>query len=283
MSVDIRGIEEALVKTVRAWIGDRLSSTGSNQIIWQDTGLGVVTNPSHVFSNVSRPLCEVDRDTYFTTNPLELIEGVTCTLQFSGDDIIQTYQSTNKASVIRSRLYSEGSQPTTPTFPDYPYASVDYTRITDEGFELSSRFFNDEGDYVYRTHKLASYSIKFFGTSIDDVLGLANRMHMLFEIDQVRDQLTALSPTEVRLRSKSDIVFVASAMEDKYREIASFDVILAVLDEVSIPDVSAEYFSNIEMNTEVPVDIDGDLIQGGIYEDPDESPELHVNVNTNLP
>lgn len=232
MAVDIRSIEIALVKTVRKYIGAKLSTIG---------------------------------------------EG-----------------ANEKPSVIRSRLFSTGTGTTTPTFPDYPYASVDYTRITDEGYELTKRTFDADGNYVYTTHKLASYSIKFFGTSQNDVMSLANEMHMLFEVDQVRAYVTNNSATEARVRSKSDIVFVATNMEDKYREIASFDVILAVLDQTVlpadpnnlptdiynsiVPDTEAEYIENIEMDTEIPID----GVQGGLYIEGEEDPELHIDVNTNI-
>lgn len=232
MAVDVRGIEIALVQTVRAYIGSKLSTIG---------------------------------------------EGVN-----------------EKASVIRSRLFSTGTNETTPTFPDYPYASVDYTRISDEGYELTSRVLDDDCNYIYTTNKLASFSIKFFGTSQDDVMSLANEMHLLLEVDQVRDMIATLSPTEARVRSKADPVFVASVMEDKYREIASFDVILAVLDQVVVAadllnppsgfnaivaGEETEVFDNIELDTTIPVD----GVQGGLYGADEETPELHVNVNTNNP
>lgn len=212
MSVDIRGIEVALVKTVRSFIGSKLSTYG--------TGIN------------------------------------------------------EKASVIRSRLYSLGASAATPTFPSYPFCSVDYTRITDDGYELSERFYDEDDNYVYRTHKVASYSIKFFGTSQDDVLGLANEMHMLFEIDGVREMFNSLAPTEARVRSKTDIVFVASVMEDKYREIASFDLLLSVLDEVQVNagDPGSEFIENIVLDTSVPQS----GVQGGLYDDEDN---LHLDVN----
>ena len=232
MAVDVRGIEIALVQTVRAYIGSKLATIGTG--------------------------------------------------------------ANEKAAVIRSRLFATGSRETTPTFPDYPYASVDYTRITDEGYELTSRTLDDDGNYIYTTHKLASYSIKFFGTSQDDVMSLSNEMHMLLEVDQVRDMVATLAPTEARVRSKSDPVFVASAMEDKYREVASFDVILAVLDQVVVvadllnppagfnaivAGEEQDVFENIELDTTIPVD----GVQGGLYGADEETPELHVNVNTNNP
>lgn len=232
MAVDIRSIEKSLVKTVRKYIGSKLSTYG--------TGVN------------------------------------------------------EKPSVIRSRLFSSGGEGTTPTFPDYPYASVDYTRITDDGYELTQRSFDEDGNYVYTTHKLASYSIKFFGTSQNDVMSLANEMHMMLEADQVRSFITTNSATEARVRNKSDIVFVASGMEDKYREIASFDVILAVLDQTVIPadpndpptdkynsilpDSSADYIENIEMDTQIPVD----GVQGGLYIEGEEDPSLNIDVNTNI-
>tara|TARA_R110000782_G_scaffold75562_8_gene150823 strand:- start:24585 stop:25244 length:660 start_codon:yes stop_codon:yes gene_type:complete len=216
MPIDIRGIEGALVKTVRQFIGSKLS----------DYGTGANT----------------------------------------------------KKAVIRSRLFSQGSSKVTPAFPDYPYASVDYTRISDEGYELSERAYNTNGDYVYRTHKIASYSIKFFGTSQDDVMSLCNEMHMLLEVDSVRDMIHTLSPTETRVRSKSDPVFVASVMEDKYREVASFDLILAVLDEIIVPVVDAPPIENVILDTTVSQE----GIQGGIYIDDPDTPELHVYVETNV-
>tara|TARA_R110002153_G_scaffold53726_2_gene149565 strand:+ start:10041 stop:10748 length:708 start_codon:yes stop_codon:yes gene_type:complete len=232
MAVDVRGIEKVLVKTLRKYIGKRLSTIG---------------------------------------------EG-----------------ANQKASVIRSRLYSLGANPSTPTFPDYPYASVDYTRITDEGVELTDREFDKDGNYVYRTHKLASFSISFYGTSQDDIMSICNEMHMLLEVDEVRYMITLGSPTEARVRSKSDPVFVANSLQDKYREVATFDLILAVLDEVVVPadplnpptdiynsivdDTTADSIENIEMSTEIPQD----GIQGGLYGADKDTPELHINVETNI-
>lgn len=275
MSVDIRGIEVALVKTVRAAIGDKLSTIGNGLLLWQSIGFGTVTNPSHVFIATDKPTAEADRDSYFASNPLELVQGVQATIGYPLVDptlIIQEYNT--KASVIRSRLYSEGSRETTPTFPDYPYASVDYTRITDEGYELTARFYDENENYVYQTHKLAAYSVKIFGTSKDDILGICNELHMKLEIDGFRTMIEDFSPTEARLRSKSDIVFVASAMEDKYREVASFDVILAVLDEVSVDDTVVPPIENIILDTSVPQE----GIQGGLDKDGDGTPEPHLDV-----
>jgi hypothetical protein len=156
-------------------------------------------------------------------------------------DQLSTYGTcaNEKASVIRSRLFSLGENGVTPPFPDYPYASVDYTRITDDGYELTSRYFNENDDYVYSTHKLASFTIRFFGTSKDDVMSICNNMHMLWEVDEIRLRLPTEAPNGARLRNKTDAVFIASAMEDKYREIASFDIIVAVIDEVIVPNMAS--------------------------------------------
>lgn len=217
MPVDIKGIEVALIKTVRSAIGSRLSTIG--------TGVN------------------------------------------------------EKASVIRSRSYSTGANETTPVFPDYPYASVDYSRITDEGYELTQRYYDENDNYVYQTHKIASYSVRVFGTSKDDVLGICNELHMKLEIDGFRTMIETLSPTEARLRSKSDIVFVASNMEDKFREVASFDIILAVLDEVSVDIEDAPPIENIVLDTSVP-----QLgVQGGLLSDEDiPDPDLDVLVETEV-
>lgn len=217
MPVDIRGIEIALVKTLRSAIGSRLSTIGS---------------------------------------------GVN-----------------EKASVIRSRLYSQGTNETTPVFPDYPYASVDYSRITDEGYELSSRYYDENDNYVYQTHKIASYSLRVFGTSKDDVLGICNELHMKLEMDNIRTMIETLSPTEARVRSKSDIVFVSSVMEDKYREVASFDLILAVLDEVSVPIEEAPPIENVVLDTSIPqLGVQGGIVKEGDTPDPD----LDVKVETDV-
>lgn len=233
MAVDIRGIEKALVKTVRTYIGSKLSTIG--------TGVN------------------------------------------------------QKASVIRSRLFSSGTAETTPTFPDYPYASVDYTRLTDEGYELTERVFDAAGNYVYRTHKLASYKVTFYGTSKDDVMSLCNEMHMMLEVDEIRSMINTLSPTEASVRGKTDPVFVASVMEDKYREVATFDIILAVLDETVIPadplnppineynsiignDAEAVPIENVILDTTIPQE----GVQGGIYINDPDNPELQVYVDTDI-
>lgn len=216
MAVDIRGIEKALIKTIRQFIGSKLSTYGTG------------------------------------TNA--------------------------KPSVIRSRLFSQGNEKTTPTFPDYPYVSVDYTRLSDEGYELSERFYDENDNYVYRTHKIASYSIRFFGTSEDDVMSLCNEMHMLLEVDGVREMIHNLSPTEARVRSKTDPVFVASVMEDKYREVASFDLILSVIDEVVVLAADAPPIENVVIDTTVPQE----GIQGGIYDTDPNNPSSHVKVETKV-
>lgn len=280
MAVDIRGIEIALVKAVRSAVGDDLSVIGSNVLVWDTTGLGFVGNPSYVFSANTLVEAETLRNDYFTANPAELIEGVVITLDVTGSAAIKQTYVKGKASVIRSRLYSTGSSTTTPTFPDYPYASVDYTRISDEGFELSERFHDEDNNYVYRTHKLASYSIRFFGTSEHDVMSICNKMHMMLETDGIRAMISTLSPTEARVRSKTDPVFVASAMEDKFREVASFDIMLAVLDEIIIPEGidGSEYIENVVLDTTVPQN----GVQGGLYKDLDEPPVLDVYVETDV-
>ena len=264
MAVDTRGIEVALVKVVRATIGDEfLSSTSSPVSIWDTFELGLVTNVNHIFSSTTVALAEDLRDVYFTANPSELILNVECSLVSTGSEVIKQKYTNSKPSVIRSRIYATGSSGTTPTFPDYPYASVDYTRITDEGYELTERYFDEDENYIYRTHKLASYSIKIFGTSKDDVTKISDTMHMMFETDGTRGMLSTLSPNEARVRSKSDVVFISSNMEDKYREVASFDVILAVLDEVVIPAGGVGIIDNVVFDTTVPQS----GIQGGLFKE----------------
>ena len=264
MAVDTRGIEVALVKVVRATIGDEfLSSTSSPVSIWDTFELGLVTNVNHIFSSTTVALAEDLRDVYFTANPSELILNVECSLVSTGSEIIKQKYTNTKPSVVRSRVYATGNSGTTPTFPDYPYASVDYTRITDEGYELTERYFDEDENYIYRTHKLASYSIKVFGTSKDDVTKISDTMHMMFETDGTRGMLSTLSPNEARVRSKSDVVFISSNMEDKYREVASFDVILAVLDEVVIPAGGVGIIDNVVFDTTVPQS----GIQGGLFKE----------------
>ena len=214
MPVDIRGLEIALVQTVRQYIGSKLSTIGTG--------------------------------------------------------------GNEKASVIRSRLYSQGTPHTTPTFPDYPYASVDYTRLSDEGYELTERTFDENENYIYTAHKLASYSISFYGTSQNDVMSLCNEMHMMLEVDEVRELIHTKAPTEARVRSKTDPVFVASSMEDKYREVATFDLILAVLDQITIPAGSTVPIENVQLNTSIAVD----GVQGGIYREEDDTSPLNVDVVT---
>ena len=191
-------------------------------------------------------------------------------------DQLSTYGTGINArpSVIRSRLFSVGANETTPTFPDYPYASVDYTRITDDGYELTSRTFNEAGDYVYSTHKLASFTIRFFGTSKDDVMSICNTMHMMFEIDEVRGRLPLEAPNGARLRSKTDAIFVATSMEDKYREIASFDIILAVIDEVSVPNMAS--VDRIVFDTSIPQE----GVEGGITNP--NNPEVHLDLDVDI-
>ena len=280
MAVDTRDIEVALVKVVRATIGDEfLSSTSSPVSIWDTFELGLVTNVNHIFSSTTVALAEDLRDTYFAANPSELILDVECSLVSTGSEIIKQKYTNSKPSVVRSRVYATGNSGTTPTFPDYPYASVDYTRITDEGYELTERYFDEDENYIYRTHKLASYSIKIFGTSKDDVTKISDTMHMMFETDGTRGMLSTLSPNEARVRSKSDVVFISSNMEDKYREVASFDVILAVLDEVVIPAGGVGIIDNVIFDTTVPQS----GVQGGLFkEDTSITQDFDVAVQTKV-
>ena len=104
-------------------------------------------------------------------------------------------------------------------------------------------------------------------------------MHMMFETDGTRGMLSTLSPNEARVRSKSDVVFVSSNMEDKYREVASFDVILAVLDEVVIPAGGVGIIDNVIFDTTVPQS----GVQGGLFkEDTSITQDFDVAVETKV-
>lgn len=278
MTISIRNLEVALVKTVRSAVGDQLSTVGANTPRWVESGTGYSANPNHNFSATNLADTQSLRDAYFITNPLELVVGTVVALIVTGQAPIKMKYTEGKASVVRSRVYSTGASNTTPAFPDYPYASVDYTRLTDEGYELTERYYNDAGDYVYQTHKIATFSIKFFGTSKDDVLGICNKMHLMLEMDGVRGMIQTLTDTPTALRSKSDTVFVASAMEDKYREIASFDINLAVIDEVSLlaGEDGTEYIENVDFSTTV----DQEGITGGIYAN--ETDKLDTTIKTEV-
>ena len=278
MAVETRAIEVALVKVVRATIGGQLSSTTSPILMWDTFALGSVANTSHNFISTTVLLAEELRDTYFIANPSELVLNVECSISITGQEIIKQKYTNVKPSVVRSRVYDTTGSGTTPTIPDYPYASVDYTRITDEGFELTERRFDENENYVYITHKIASYSIKVFGTSKDDVSKISDTMHMMFETDGTRGMLSTLAPNGAKVRSKSDVVFVASNMQDKYREVASFDILLAVIDEVSIPAGQVGIIENIEFNTNTPIS----GVQGGLYEDGSVTPDLNVDVKTTV-
>ncbi len=278
MSISIRNLEVALVKTVRAAVGDQLSTVGASTSRWVESGTGYSANPNHNFTANSLSDTQVLRDSYFITNPSELIVGAVIALVVTGQSPIKMKYTEGKASVVRSRVYSTGFTNTTPAFPDYPYASVDYTRLTDEGYELTERYYNDAGDYVYQTHKIATFSIKFFGTSKDDVLGICNKMHLMLEMDGVRGMIQTLTDTPTALRSKSVTVFVAAAMEDKYREIASFDINLAVIDEVSVlaGEDGSEYIENVDFTTTLAQS----GVTGGIYKN--DTDKLDTTIKTEV-
>jgi hypothetical protein len=101
---------------------------------------------------------------------------------------------------------------------------------------------------------------------------------MMFETDGTRGMLSTLAPNGARVRSKSDVVFVASNMQDKYREVASFDVLLAVLDEVIIPSGQVGIIDNVAFDTAIPQV----GVQGGIFKDGSSTPDLNVAVETEI-
>lgn len=233
MAIDITGLENAIIKTVSTFIGNKLSLYGS--------------------------------------------------------------PPNDKPAVISHRKFSSLSQTAVP-MPDYPYASVDHTRTANELVDLVDRCFDEDGNYVYTSNKLVSFKISITGTSKNDVLSICNEMHMLLEVDEVRGMITNQSPIKTRLRSKTDPVFSATGMQDKYREVATFDVILAVVDQVVVPadplnppteynaivgaGVEAVDITNIELDTSVEVD----GVRGGIDKDADgtPNPELDISVSTDV-
>jgi hypothetical protein len=121
---------------------------------------------------------------------------------------------------------------------------------------------------------------------------IADEMHMLFEVDQVRDMVSEVPKAELSLRTKTDVVFTPTAMEDKYREVASFNVILAVLDQVVVPadptsasldnynsivnDSTSSYIETVVIDTTVP--LEGTV--GGLYGADEDTPKLHIGVDT---
>ncbi len=204
---------------------------------------------------------------------------------FIGDDVSQSAGSSGtRPSIFPARVYSAGGK--NPSIPDYPYCLVDYVRTVPDGNDLTDRFFDEEGNYVYVAHKKVILQIKFYGTSGTSSDYVANKTHMLMVVDQVRDMIDDLYgqyavtgttiPASAVIRDKSDIIPSNFSMTDKYLETNEFNLILATIDTIDIKAPQAEYFDKIEMDTQNPVD----GAQGGLFLEGSDTPEqdLHVNV-----
>ena len=206
---------------------------------------------------------------------------------FIADDVATVTTSTGESpAILPARVFSATGSNKNPPIPAYPYCLVDYTRTVPAGSDLTDRFFDDEGNYVYLAHKKVVIQIKFYGNSQNSTDNVVNKTHMLLVVDEVRDMIdtlyrnnsntgTTVTPT-ARVLSKSDIIPSSFAMKDKYLETNEFNLILATTDTIDIKSDNAGYFDKIEMDTNNPVD----GVQGGICTDANGTPEqdLHVNV-----
>jgi hypothetical protein len=276
--IDFKGIENAIVSTLRAaGKGTDLSSTDT-PLQWVTTSLGVVTEASQVFSAATITECIALRDVYFTDNPLLLIEGVGCTLYVTGKYPIKQIYTTSKLSVIRTNLYDTNGKTTSRVQPDFPFVSIHFTRTLDDGANITDISYRDNGDKVYQTHKTVVYSIKVQSTTKYSAQTILNKLHMMLEVDGVRDMLSTLSPTTLSILGKSQQNMVSANMQDKALDVASFDLTLAVLDEevIATGDWGTEYIENVEMYTAIPqLGVDGGLFSN-------EEHIADVDVDTNI-
>lgn len=206
---------------------------------------------------------------------------------FIGADVAEVpSKDGGSPAILPAGTFSAAGSHKTPPLPDYPYCLVDYIRTVPDGTDLTDRFFDDEGNYVYLSHKKVIMQIKFFGNSLNSTDNVVNKTHMLLVVDEVRDMIdtlyrdnsntgTTVTP-RARVLSKSEIIPSSFSMKDKYLETNEFNLILATTDTIDIKFADAGYFDKIEMNTENPVS----GVQGGIYYDTDGTPvqDLHVNV-----
>ena len=208
---------------------------------------------------------------------------------FIGSDLATvTTQTATTPAVLPARVFSSTGSKKNPPLPEYPYCLVDYVRTVPDGTDLTERFFDDEGNYVYLAHKKVIIQIKFYGNSLNSTDSVVNKTHMFMVVDEVRDMIdqlyrdnsntgTTVTP-RARVLSKSEIIPSNFSMKDKYLETNEFNLILATTDTIDIKFADAGYFDNIEMNTENPVS----GVQGGIYYDANGTPvqDLHVNVKS---
>lgn len=186
---------------------------------------------------------------------------------FIADEVatVPTQTGTDPA-ILPARVFSSTGSNKNPPIKDYPYCLVDYIRTVPDGPDLTERFFDDEGNYVYLTHKKVILQIKFYGNSQNSTDNAVNRAHMLMTVDGVRNTIdneyrrlantgTTVTP-RARVRAKSEIIPSNFAMKDKYLETNEFNLILATTDTVDIKEAQTEYFTDIEF-TEDNMDISG--------------------------
>ncbi len=275
--LDIGSVQSAIIKAIRVAIGTDLAPVASSKIMWVTEGTSVVTDPDLVFSASDYTSARTLRDAYFLTNPAKLVADQKITLLITGECPVSQVYTKDRAAVVKPRIYSSASK-SRPTKPDLPYASVDFSRIFNDGSELTTEYFNDDGDYVYQTHKIVTYSVRIHGTAKDNVLVICNKLHMMLEVAGIRSIIETLSSSEVALRNKTNPVFVNTPMTDKYEEIASFDIHMAVLDEVAVlaGTAGSEYIENIELNSVTPQA----GITGGIYTS--DTDKLDISVLTDV-
>lgn len=254
MSIDVKAIENAVINTLKTFIGDDVAKVRGQDIVPR----------------------EMSTETDMGTSNF-LMTDVT--------EVTPTYIP----AILPARVFSSTGSNKNPPIPDYPYCLVDYIRTVPNGSDLTDRFFDDEGNYVYLSHKKVIIQIKFYGNSQNSSDNVANKTHMLLTVDEVRDMIdtlyqnnsntgTTVTPS-ARVLSKSDIIPSNFSMKDKYLETNEFNLILATTDTIDIKSEQAGYFDKIEMDTNNPVS----GVQGGIYYDIKGTPEQDLHVNVKAP
>lgn len=222
MSIDVKAMEEALINTLKKFIPDEVSKVRGRNIEPQAMGGGGLMGESN----------------------------------FQMTDVTEITPTFSPA-ILPARVFSANGSNKNPTIPDYPYCLVDYIRTVPDGVDLTERFFDDQGNYVYMTHKKVIMQIKFYGNSQNSTDNAVNKTHMLMTVDGVRNYLdneyrrlanTGTTVTaRARVRSKSEIIPSNFSMKDKYLETNEFNLILATTDTVDIKVDQTEYFTDIEL------------------------------------
>lgn len=251
MSIDTKALENAVIDTLKEFIGEDVASSER-----------IAPTPPSEMGDAS----------------IEQGDGIT-----EQTSHLQNF-SVTRPNIFPARVYSQGGK--NPPIPDYPYCLVDYIRTVPDGTDLTDRFFDEEGNYVYVAHKKVILKIKFYGTSSSSSDYVANKTHMLMVVDEVRDMIDTLYAekantgttikTTARVVGKSDIIPSNFSMKDKYLETNEFNLVLATIDTIDVKADKAQYFDKIEMDTENPVN----GVQGGLFLEGSDTPEqdLHVNV-----